>query len=129
MGSGGDPAAGDLFRVERSGYIFHHAGYFHLRLDTGAIQTLAFVTLVFVNQASMYAIRARGWMWSAPHPSHWLVASSIADLSIATVLSVCGWLMSPLPLVLAGSVLVGAIIFAFVLDVVKKIVFSRLKIT
>ena len=104
-------------------------GHFHLRLETGAIQTLAFITLVFANQASTYAIRARGWMWSSPHPSRWLVASSFADLTIALVLSGCGWLMSPLPLALAGSVLVGAILFAFVLDVVKRVVFRRLKIT
>jgi hypothetical protein len=36
--------------------------------------------------------------------------------------------MSPLPVVIAGCVLIGAVLFAFVLDVVKKAVFVRLKI-
>jgi H+-transporting ATPase len=104
-------------------------GHFHLRLDTGSMQTLAFVTLVFANQASTYAIRARGWMWSFPHPSRWLIASSIADLTIAMVLAVSGWLMSPLPCALATCVLLGAVLFSVVLDLVKKTVFGRLMIT
>jgi H+-transporting ATPase len=104
-------------------------GHFHLRLDTGSLQTLAFVTLVCANQASTYAIRARGWIWSRPHPSRWLVASTIADLTIALVLATCGWLMTSLPVMLALQVLLGAILFAFVLDLVKKIVFVRLKMS
>jgi hypothetical protein len=40
----------------------------------------------------------------------------------------CGWLMAPLPFPVLGCVLAGAIAFAFVLDLVKLSVFSRLKI-
>jgi H+-transporting ATPase len=48
---------------------------------------------------------------------------------IAATLTGCGWLMLPLPFWMLGSVLMGAIVFAFVLDLVKVPVFSRLKIT
>jgi H+-transporting ATPase len=104
-------------------------GHFRLGLGIATLQTLAFFVLVCGNQATMYAVRARGRIWSSPRPSHWLVLSSGADLVIALILAGCGWLMLPLPLWLLGSVLASAIAFAFVADLVKSSVFSRLKIT
>jgi H+-transporting ATPase len=104
-------------------------GRFRLGLELAALQTLAFVTLVFANQASTYAIRAHRRIWAAPHPSRLLALSSVADLAIAATLATFGWrLMMPLPLWVTGSVLAGAIAFAFVLDLVKVPVFRRLKI-
>jgi H+-transporting ATPase len=104
-------------------------GHFRLGLGIATLQTLAFVALVCGNQATTYTVRARGRIWSSPHPSRWVVLSSVADLLIALVLAGCGWLMAPLPLWVWSSVLAGAIAFAFVLDLVKVSVFSRLKIT
>jgi len=104
-------------------------GHFHLGLGIANLQTLTFVALVCGNQATMYAVRARGRIWSSPHPSRWLVLSSVADLAIALALAGCGWLMAPLPFWLLSSVLVSAITFTFVLDLVKLSVFGRLKIT
>jgi H+-transporting ATPase len=103
-------------------------GHFLLGLNIAALQTLAFFTLVCGNQATTYAVRARGRIWSAPHPCRWLVVSSVADLIIAATLAGCGWLMLPLPLWTLGCVLAGAIAFTFVMDVVKGLVFSRLQI-
>ena len=103
-------------------------GFFRLGLGIAAMQTLAFFTLVCGNQATTYAVRARRRIWSAPHPSRWLVLSSGADLLIAATLAGCGWLMRPLPLWMLASVLAGAIIFAFVVDFVKVAVFNHLRI-
>jgi H+-transporting ATPase len=103
-------------------------GHFHLRLGIATLQTLAFFVLVCGNQATMYAVRARGRIWSSPHPSRWLVLSSAIDVIIAATLAGCGWLMLPLPLWTLGSVLAGAIAFTFVMDLVKGLVFRRLKI-
>jgi H+-transporting ATPase len=104
-------------------------GHFRLGLAIATLQTLAFFTLVCGNQATTYAIRARGRIWSSPRPSRWLVLSSVADLVIAVTLAGCGWLMQPLPVWVLGGVLVGAFVFAFAVDLVKIPVFSRLKIT
>jgi H+-transporting ATPase len=104
-------------------------GHFRLGLGIATLQTLAFFVLVCGNQATMYAVRARGRIWSSPRPSGWLVLSSVADLAIALTLAGCGWLMLPLPFWVLGSVLAGAFAFAFALDLVKGSVFSRLKIT
>jgi H+-transporting ATPase len=104
-------------------------GHFRMGLGVATLQTLAFFTLVCGNQATMYAVRARRRIWSSPHPSRWLVLSSVVDLVIALTLAGCGWLMMPLPLWVLGSVTASAITFAFVLDLlVKGSVFRRLKI-
>jgi H+-transporting ATPase len=104
-------------------------GHFRLGLGIAAIQTLAFFALVCGNQTTTYAVRARGRIWAAPHPCRWLVSSSIVDILVAATLAGCGWLMLPLPVWLLGGVLVGAVVFAFVLDLVKVLVFARLKIS
>ncbi|MGD0390831.1 MAG: HAD-IC family P-type ATPase [Tepidisphaeraceae bacterium] len=103
-------------------------GHFRLGLGIATLQTLAFFVLVCGNQATTYAVRARRRIWSLPRPSRWLVLSSVADLLIASALAERGWLMMSLPLWVLSSVLAGAIAFAFVLDLVKVSVFSRLKI-
>lgn len=103
-------------------------GHYRMGMGIATLQTLAFVTLVCGNQAMTYAIRARGRIWASPYPSRWLIFSSIADLGSALTLAGCGWLMMPLPVWLLASVLAGAIVFVFVLDLVKVSVFGRLKI-
>ena len=104
-------------------------GHFRMGLGLPTLQTLAFVALVCGNQATMYTLRARGRIWASPHPSRWLVLSSVVDLAIAVTLAGCGWLMTPLPLWVLGSVVAAAIAIAFVMDFVKVPVLSRLKIT
>jgi H+-transporting ATPase len=103
-------------------------GHFRLGLGLATLQTLAFFVLVCGNQATMYAVRARGRIWSSPPPGRWLIASSVADLGIALTLAGCGWLMSPLPFRLLAGVLTGALACAFLLDFVKVPLFARLKL-
>ena len=54
-----------------------------------ALQTLAFVAIVFGNQATTYTNRERRHLWSS-RPSIWLVLSSKVDLSIAATLAIGG---------------------------------------
>ena len=71
-------------------------GKFLLGLDTDMLRTMAVVTLVFSGQAVFYVAREREHLWSSP-PGRWLVASSIADLTIISILAVKGILMTALP--------------------------------
>jgi H+-transporting ATPase len=103
-------------------------GHFRLGLGLATLQTLAFFTLVCGNQATTYAVRARGRIWSPPLPCRWLVVSSIVDLLIAATLAGFGLLMVPLPFWILGGVLVAAAVFTFILDLVKVPVFGRLNI-
>jgi len=47
-------------------------GTLRLRLGIGELRTLAFVTLVFGNQATLYALRVRRHMWSS-RPGWWVI--------------------------------------------------------
>ena len=64
-------------------------GIHRLGLGIGALQTLAFVAIVFGNQATTYTNRERRHLWSS-RPSYWLVASSAADVLIASTLAIGG---------------------------------------
>jgi H+-transporting ATPase len=102
-------------------------GKFHLGLGIEALQTLAFLALVTGNQATTYANRTRQNLWSI-RPGFWLVFSSVADLLIAMILVNRGIAMAPLPWLVMGGVLLGAVVFAFMVDVAKVPVFNRLRI-
>jgi H+-transporting ATPase len=100
---------------------------FHLGLGFETLRTLAFLGVVFGNQATTYTNRERQGLGSA-RPSPWLIGSSVADVLIASTLAACGIAMAPLPLPIVGSMLVAAVVFAFILDVAKVPVFRRLRI-
>ena len=102
-------------------------GKFRLGLGMETLRTLAFVLIVFGNQATTYTNRTRQHLWST-RPSLWLVLSSVADLLIASTMAYCGLAMAPLPLLVVGGSLVGSVVFAFVVDFVKVPVFNRLAI-
>jgi H+-transporting ATPase len=102
-------------------------GAWQMGFDIGALRTLAFVAIVFGNQATTYTNRGRPRLWSS-RPSTWLIASSIGDLLIASTLAVTGIAMTPLPVSVVAGALAAAAAFAFVLDLVKVPVFARLRI-
>jgi H+-transporting ATPase len=102
-------------------------GKFRLGLGMETLRTLAFLLIVFGNQATMYANRSRQSLWST-RPSSWLVLSSVVDLLIASTLANRGIAMAPLPLLVMGGTLLGAAGFAFLVDIVKVPIFMRLRI-
>ena len=97
------------------------------RLDFGVetLRTVAFVVIVFGNQATTYTNREHQRIASC-RPSRWLVGSSVVDLLIASTLAIFGIGMSPVPAAVVGGILVAAAAFAFVLDFAKAPVFTRL---
>jgi len=100
---------------------------FRLGVEIETLRTVAFIVIVFGNQAITYTNRERRGLGSC-RPSQWLIASSVADLLIASTLATCGIAMSPLPLPVVGGILAAAAVFAFVVDFAKVPVFNRLKI-
>ena len=103
-------------------------GDYRLRFGIDALQTLAFIVIVFGNQATTYINRERRHLWSSL-PSTWLIFSSIANLLIASSLAVGGIAMTALPLWVVACTLAAAAAFALLFDFVKVPVFSRLRIT
>jgi H+-transporting ATPase len=100
---------------------------FRLGFEIETLRTLAFVVIVFANQATTYTNRERRRLGSS-RPSAWLVGSSVVDLLIASTLAACGIAMSPLPMLVVGGTLVAAAVFAFIVDLAKVPLFNRLKI-
>jgi H+-transporting ATPase len=103
-------------------------GAYRMRFDVETLRTLAFVVIVFGNQATTYTNRERRRLWSS-RPSFWLVVSSVVDLLIATILATAGIAMAPLPGLVVAGTFAAAIAFAVMLDLVKVPVFRRLGIT
>jgi H+-transporting ATPase len=103
-------------------------GAYRMGFDIETLRTLAFIVIVFGNQATTYTNRERRRLWSS-RPSVWVVVSSVADVLIASTLAIGGIAMTPLPALVVAGTLAAAVAFAFALDVVKVPVFRRLGIT
>jgi H+-transporting ATPase len=102
-------------------------GDFARGYDIDHLRTLAFVAIVFIKQATTYTNRERRHLWSS-RPSAWLVASSVADVTIAATLAIAGIAMTALPVAVVAETLGAAAVFSFVLDAVKLPAFRRLGI-
>ncbi|HAL39892.1 MAG TPA: plasma-membrane proton-efflux P-type ATPase [Polaromonas sp.] len=102
-------------------------GTFRLALGAGELQTLAFVTLVFGNQAVLYVVRERRRMWSSK-PGNWVLASSVADIAIVSALALLGILMEPLTWRTILTIFSAAIGFALILDQIKLLISAKIKI-
>jgi len=102
-------------------------GRFLLNLDTATLQTLTAVTLVFSGQAVFYVARERQHLWSS-RPGKWLIISSAVDLTLISFLAVNGVLMRPLAIAVVASLFAAAVVFCFLLDLVKVVLFRRLEI-
>jgi H+-transporting ATPase len=100
-------------------------GQFGLHLGAPALQTLAFLLLVFGSQGTIYAIRERRHLWNS-RPSLLLGVSSIVDIAIASTLAVAGIAMAPIPFLLVAGTLAAAVLFALILDLIKVPVFAHL---
>ena len=103
-------------------------GKFELRLGIEMLRTLSVVSIVYGNQATIYAIRERGRRFWGLRPPIWLVLSSAADLLIISVLAFRGLAMAPLPPTILAAAFGAAVVFGFVLNAVKMPIFARLHI-
>jgi H+-transporting ATPase len=100
-------------------------GRFGLHLGAGALQTLAFIVLVFGSQGTIYAVRERRHLWNS-RPSLLLAISSVVDIGIAATLAITGIAMAPMPALLVAGTLAAAVLFALALDLLKVPVFAHL---
>ncbi len=98
-------------------------GRFHLGLDPGQLQTLAFVTLVFGSQALLYVLRERRHLWGST-PGAWVLGASTVDVTLVSVFALSGVLMEPLSWGVLVAAVAAAGAFALVLDQIKLAVMS-----
>lgn len=100
-------------------------GHYSTHLSTSGLQTLAFVLIVFGNQATCYTNRDRHH-WYSSRPSRWLLASTALDLAVCTTLALTGAGMTPLSLWLIAAALGGALVLLITADSLKVRLFARL---
>jgi len=100
-------------------------GLLVLHLPLAQLQTLVFVMLVFTGQGNVYLVRERGRLWHS-RPSRWLVASSLADVAVVSLLATRGILMAPLPLPLVGALLGVVALYLLAMDAAKVRILRRL---
>lgn len=104
------------------------AGRFYLHYGIPEMQTLCVVSIVFGSQATIYAMRERQHLFGL-RPSIWLVISSVADISIISILALRGIAMAPLPLSILSLELAAAVVFGVIIDGAKIPIFKSMKIT
>ncbi len=104
------------------------AGRNILALSTAHIQTLAFLTLVFGGQGTVYLVRERGHFWRS-RPSRWMLWSSGADVAIVSVLATRGILMASLPPFVVAGLLGVVVVYLFFVDYLKIAIFRRFGVT
>ncbi len=102
-------------------------GKYQFGLGPKALQTFAFVTVLFGSQGLIYVLRERRHIWSST-PSKWVFASSAADIGIVAALALSGTLMEPLPWRLLLAISFATAAFALILDQIKRPVMAVFKV-
>lgn len=95
-----------------------------LSLSTLQIQTLAFLTLVFGGQGTVYLVRERRHLWNS-RPSRWMLLSSGVDIVIVSLLATRGILMAPLAPFIVAGLLVAVVLYLLVVDSLKIAIFRQ----
>jgi H+-transporting ATPase len=122
---GGMVAVAAVVAVANLGFVFGSLAWGRLAyaFDLGQLRTLSFVVLVASTQATLYALRGRGQMWSS-RPGAWVIFSSVVDLAITLAVALSGALSPALPVPVLAGWLVAAGVFALALGLLKAPLFA-----
>ncbi len=91
-----------------------------LQLSVAETQTVIFLWLTAVDgQVTIYLTRARGFFWTKPYPGHWVMVATLLVVGAAVLMAIEGWLTAPLPPSLITVLLLLAIVFLFIADLLK----------
>ncbi len=102
-------------------------GKYALGLDLGQLQALCVVALVFGGEAVLYNARERRHLWDS-RPGRWVIVASVADIVIISAFALGGLVLHALSLAILGGIAAAAVLFAFLLDLIKVPLFWRLQI-
>ncbi len=97
------------------------------RLSVDEINTFIFDMLVFSGQFTVYMVRERRSMWSSM-PSKFLLASSILDIIVISLISWLGILVTPLPAIYIVEILAVTFLFTTGIDFIKNASFKTVEI-
>ncbi len=96
-----------------------------LHLPLAQLQTLIFTMLVFSGQGTVYLIRERRHFWHS-FPSWWMIAGTLVDFFVVTLLATTGVIMAPISIGLVLANLGVNLIYLFLVDFLKVRVLSNI---
>jgi H+-transporting ATPase len=102
-------------------------GWFWLGLATDQMRTLTFAMLVLAGQANTFVLRTKQPFWKS-RPAGVMLLASLASVLFVMSLAANGVLMSPLSPSILGMLVLATVGFALVMDLLKRLVFSRLDV-
>ena len=94
-----------------------------LHLSILELRTLIFLTLVFTGQATVYLVRERKHFWHSM-PSSWMIACSLLDIAIVSIMATNGFLMAEISTSLVFGLLTIIVVYFIFLDFIKIRVFK-----
>ncbi len=96
----------------------------YLKLSLNEMHTYIFDMLVFSGQFTIYMIRERGNFWSS-RPGKYLLIASAGDILAITAISSFGILVTAIPILYIGIVLLITFASMALIDPVKNIIFRH----
>ena len=99
----------------------------YLKLSLNEMHTYIFDMLVFSGQFTIYMIRERGNFWSS-RPGKYLLIASAGDILAITAISSFGILVTAIPILYIGIVLLITFASMALIDPVKNIIFRHYNI-
>ncbi len=89
-------------------------------MGVGETQTLLFAWLLFAgSQAVLYVTRTRGFFWTKPHPGRSLHIATLVVILLVSFMAARGWLTAAIPLARVGAMLLLAMVYLVLADLLK----------
>ena len=92
------------------------------------LQTVAFLTLVFTGQATIYIVRCDGWFWTT-RPSGYLLAGTVLALVSVSILAAVGEFMVPVAPRFIIELLLVTAAAGTMLDAIKVAISRRMNVS
>ncbi len=106
-------------------FAVYYIGYYIINLSLTQVQTLAFLSLVFSAQATVYLVREEGHFYKSK-PGNYLMLASALDLIIIILMAYFGILMEKIPLEDITILFASTFIYMILLDFIKAPVMKKL---
>ncbi|ACV24401.1 plasma-membrane proton-efflux P-type ATPase [Methanocaldococcus fervens] len=111
-----------------SSFLLLYIGDFYLNLSLDMIRTLIFLKLIVAGHSTLLVARSKDRLWKKPYPSLLMLLAVLTTDIIGTILAVYGILIEPIGWKLALFVWIYAIIWMFINDEVKILMFKKYRI-
>jgi H+-transporting ATPase len=98
-----------------------------LGLSQPLLQSMLFLKLVVAGHLTLLVARNRGPFWAAPYPAPLLLGAILATQSAGVLIVGLGLFMTPLPWTYIGLVWAYCLVWLFVEDFAKRLVYGHLE--